>query len=121
MSLPREREFLGGEIAQRMNRTAGALQASHEGDVHLDRAAERFDPPRVEQPELFGELWKSLCPFRHCAREIRDDVGMHDPIHGQEAVHPRLVVERLAEEVAPIPEQQNVADVEDDDQELSSR
>ena len=35
---------------------------------------------------------------------------------GQKTLHPRLVVETLAEEIAPVPAQENVADVKDDDQ-----
>ncbi len=72
VSLPREREFLGGEVAQRMNRTAGGLQTPHERDVLLDRPSERLDPPRVEQPQFLGEFGKGGRPLGHRLREIRE-------------------------------------------------
>ena len=118
--LSHEREFLRREIAQRMDRPACALQAPQERDIFLDRPAERLDPPLVEQPQFVGEFRKGLRPRLDRFGEIRDDVGMRDEVHGrggrEKVLHPRLVLERLAVEIARIPAQQNVADVKDDDQ-----
>ncbi len=61
-------------------------------------------------------------PRPRCDRcgEIRDDVGMRDKVHGErgreKALHPRVVVEHLAIQIATVPAQQNVADLKDDDQ-----
>ncbi len=121
---PRDLEFLGREIAQRVNRTAGRAQALQYRHVLLDRAPERLDPPRVEKLELFGELGKGFRALRNRPREIGDDVGMRNKFHAagssQKTLHPRLVAEHLAEQIAPIPAHQDVADVKDDDQGMSS-
>ena len=96
------------------------LQTPHERDIFFDRAANRLDPPLVEQPQFVGEFREGLRPRRDRCGEIRDDVGMRDKVHGErgreKVLHPRLVVEHFAEEIARIPAQQNVADVKDDNQ-----
>ena len=118
--LASEGEFVGCEVAQRMDRPAGRFETPQERDVLVDRAAERLDPALMEEPQLVGEFGKGLGPRLDRGGEIRRDVGMGDEIHRQgsreKALHPRFVVERLAVEIARIPAQQNVADVEDDDQ-----
>jgi hypothetical protein len=81
---------------------------------------EGLDPPLVEEPQFDGEFGKGLGARLDRGGEVGRGVGMGDEIHRQrgreEALHPRLVVERLAVEVAPIPAQKHIADVEDDDQ-----
>ena len=103
-----------------MDRPAGGFETPQERDVLVDRAAERLDPALMEEPQLGGEFGKGLGPGLDRGGEIRRGVGMGDEIHrqrgGEKALHPRFVVERLAVEIARVPAQQNVADVEDDDQ-----
>ncbi len=115
-----EREGLMGEVAQRVNRSAGPLQAPQERDILFDRPADRLDPPLVEQPQLGGEFRISLRLGRDRLGEIRGDVGARDEVHAaggaEKALHPRFVGEDVAEQPAPVPAQENVADVEDDDQ-----
>ena len=80
-------------------------------------------PPTVS----IHRSWKSLSELRirfrarrDRARETGRDVGMGDEVQVQggreKAIHPGPVVETLAEQISPIPAQQDVADVKDDDQ-----
>ena len=114
-----ESELVGREIAERMDRPAGGLQAPQQRDILVDRAVEGLDPPLVEEAQFAGKLGKGLGPRLDRGGEVGRGVGMGDEIHRErgceKALHPRLVVERLAVEIARIPAQQHVADVEDDD------
>lgn len=115
-----ERECLAGEVAERMDGPAGRLETPQKRDILLDRPADRLDPALVEQPQFVGEFRKGRCPRRDRGGKIRGGVGLGDKAHvaggAEKALHPRFVAEHLPEEVAPVPAQQHVADVEDDDQ-----
>ena len=117
---PRKDEFLGGEVAERMNWAVGRAQTPQQRDILVDGTAERFDPARVEKSQRLGELGKGFRALGDGLREIRRDVSVGDEVHaaggGQKALHLRLVAEHLSEKIAPIPAHENIADVKNDDQ-----
>src|SRR3984957_6526433 len=115
----RKREGFVSEIAERVDRLAGRAQSAQQRDILLDRFAERLNPALVEHAYFLGEFRKALGPRGDRGSEVFGDVGVRNKVHPersrQEALHPFLVVENLAVEVARIPANQNVADVKDDD------
>ena len=115
-----DRELDGGEVAERVDRAAGGPQTPEQRDILLDRSADGLDPPLVEEMQLMGEFGKGLGALRHRLREVGGNVGEGHEVHrqrgGQEPLHPRLVLHRLAEQVARVPAHEHVADVKDDDQ-----
>jgi hypothetical protein len=70
-----------GEVAQRVDRAAGASQPPEQRDVLLDRSAQGLDPPLVEQMELAREFGKGPRALGDSFRKIRDDVGERNEIH----------------------------------------
>ena len=113
---------LGGRIvAERVNRPAVGAQSAEQRNIHFDLSAERLDPARVVQPDLVGEFGKGPRLLFDRGGKIRIDVGLQNKVFakscGEKALHPRLVVEHLAIEIARVPAQKHVADVEHDDHE----
>ena len=76
-------EFVGCEVAQRMDRPAGRFETSQERDVFVDRPAEGLDPALVEEAQFAGEFGKGLGSRLDRGGEIGRGVGMDDEIHRQ--------------------------------------
>ena len=79
--LTRDRELDRGEVAERIDRAPGALEAPQQRDILLDRSADGLDPPLIEQVQLAGELGKGPGALRHRLREVGGDVGEGNEIH----------------------------------------
>ena len=70
-----EGELLGREIAERVDRPAGGLQAPQQRDILLDRAVEGLDPALVEQAQFAGKFGKGLGPRLDRGGEVGRGVG----------------------------------------------
>ena len=117
-TLPKHRICLARHVGDAVERDAARLQAFHDlprpRQTPRDHLLKAF-APHVDQGAMLG---KFLFQRRRIVPEARPPIMRQMPRHGahgmEEGLHLRLVVENLPVEMARVPAENHIAEIEDD-------